>query len=168
MDPFRTPPIGRGTAFTFVGAGPHLVHAAGDPIIFSSDLLPDTDNTLDLGSSAKRIAQIFVSNLKPGSGQFTASSAYTAGGAGTNWKFTTSVARTAGLLWDLQNNAGSKFSVGPLGQVKFDQYLEMNEMTAPSVSPANGARLYIDDTGGKTQLMVIFATGSAIQLAVEA
>ena len=42
-----------------------------------------------------------------------------------------------------------------------------SEITPPGVAAANTARLYADDSGGKTRLMVIFPTGSAIQLAIE-
>jgi hypothetical protein len=42
------------------------------------------------------------------------------------------------------------------------------EQAAPAVAPANGYRIFAKDTGGKTELMVIFASGSAIRLAIEA
>ncbi len=43
------------------------------------------------------------------------------------------------------------------------------EMTAPGAGAANTARIYAKDNGsGKTQLMVQFATGSEIQIAIEA
>lgn len=53
-----------------------------------------------------------------------------------------------------------------------DQYqtgfIQYTEMTAPGVGAANTARLYAVDNGsGKTQLAVIFATGSPIVLATE-
>lgn len=47
--------------------------------------------------------------------------------------------------------------------------LTFAEMTAPGAGAANTARIYAKDNGaGKTQLMVQFATGSEIQLAIEA
>ena len=50
----------------------------------------------------------------------------------------------------------------------FSEYVEMNEMTAPAAAAANSARLFLQDNGaGKTQLMVIFATGAAQQIAIE-
>ncbi len=47
--------------------------------------------------------------------------------------------------------------------------MTLNEMAAPGAGAANQARVYAVDNGsGKTKLMVQFATGSAIELAVEA
>ncbi len=54
-------------------------------------------------------------------------------------------------------------ALGATGDVTF------TEKTAPSNPAANKAILFCKDNGsGKTQLMVIFATGSAIQIAIEA
>ena len=47
-------------------------------------------------------------------------------------------------------------------------YHDMSEMTAPAAPSANTARIYAVDNGsGKTQLMVIFASGAAQQIAIE-
>ncbi len=47
-------------------------------------------------------------------------------------------------------------------------YHEMAEMTAPAAPAANGVRIYAVDNGsGKTQLMALFATGAAQQIAIE-
>ena len=49
----------------------------------------------------------------------------------------------------------------------FTEYLGLVEMTAPT-GAANNARIYAVDNGaGKTKLMVIFGSGSAVQLAIE-
>jgi len=46
--------------------------------------------------------------------------------------------------------------------------METIEITAPSAPSANGVRLYAQDNGaGKTQLMALFATGVAQQIAIE-
>lgn len=46
--------------------------------------------------------------------------------------------------------------------------IELQEMTAPSAPPSNGARLFVEDNGaGKTRLMVRFASGATQQLAIE-
>lgn len=46
--------------------------------------------------------------------------------------------------------------------------LEFVEQTAPAAPSANGVRLYAQDNGGgKTQLMALFATGAAQQVAIE-
>ncbi len=47
-------------------------------------------------------------------------------------------------------------------------FMETIEITAPSAPSANGVRLYAQDNGaGKTQLMALFATGVAQQIAIE-
>ena len=47
-------------------------------------------------------------------------------------------------------------------------YVGITEMTAPSAPPANGVRIFAQDNGaGKTQLMALFATGAAQQIAIE-
>lgn len=45
--------------------------------------------------------------------------------------------------------------------------LSFIEQTPPSAPSANGVYLYSDDSGGKTRLMALFATGSAQQIAIE-
>ena len=46
--------------------------------------------------------------------------------------------------------------------------LEFIEQTAPSAPSANRVRLYAQDNGaGKTQLMALFNTGAAQQVAIE-
>jgi len=52
--------------------------------------------------------------------------------------------------------------------VQVGAYHEMAEMTAPAAPAANGVRIYAVDNGsGKTQLMALFATGAAQQIAIE-
>jgi hypothetical protein len=47
-------------------------------------------------------------------------------------------------------------------------YEEFTEMTAPAAPAANGVRIYAEDDGaGKTRLMARFATGAAVQIAIE-
>lgn len=46
--------------------------------------------------------------------------------------------------------------------------VELQEMTAPAAPAANGVRIYAVDNGaGKTQLMALFASGAAQQIAIE-
>jgi hypothetical protein len=46
--------------------------------------------------------------------------------------------------------------------------LELTEMTAPAAPAANNVRIFAQDNGaGKTQLMALFATGAAVQIAIE-
>lgn len=47
-------------------------------------------------------------------------------------------------------------------------YAQLTEMTAPAAPAANDVRIYAVDNGsGKTQLMALFATGAAVQIAIE-
>ncbi len=69
-------------------------------------------------------------------------------------------------------NSDNAYDIGLAGtQRPRDLFLgskiELSEMTPPGVGPANTARLYADVSSTKTRLMVIFQTGSAIQLAIE-
>lgn len=47
-------------------------------------------------------------------------------------------------------------------------YIDIAEMTAPSNPSANTARLFCRDNGGKTELCVIFPSGSIMQIKIEA
>lgn len=47
-------------------------------------------------------------------------------------------------------------------------YFEMTEQTAPAAPSANGVRIYAVDNGaGKTQLMALFSSGAAQQIAIQ-
>lgn len=47
-------------------------------------------------------------------------------------------------------------------------YSDMGEIAAPAAPAANTARIFAQDNGaGKTQLMVIFPSGAAQQIAIE-
>lgn len=46
--------------------------------------------------------------------------------------------------------------------------VEFVEQTAPAAPATNGVRIYAEDNGaGKTRLMALFATGAAVQIAIE-
>lgn len=52
--------------------------------------------------------------------------------------------------------------------VLFAGFSEFAEQTAPAAPAANGVRIYAEDNGaGKTRLMALFATGAAVQIAIE-
>lgn len=54
------------------------------------------------------------------------------------------------------------------GSISATDYIAGAEQTPPSAPAANGYRIFAQDNGaGKTQLMVIFATGAAQQIAIE-
>jgi hypothetical protein len=47
-------------------------------------------------------------------------------------------------------------------------YSQLSEVTAPAAPAANEVRIYAEDDGaGKTRLMALFATGAAVQIAIE-
>lgn len=50
----------------------------------------------------------------------------------------------------------------------WNNYLYLNEITAPGNGAANTCRLYCDDNGsGKTRLMAVFSSGAAQQVAIQ-
>lgn len=50
----------------------------------------------------------------------------------------------------------------------FSNYLALTEMSAPASADANNVRIFAQDNGsGKTQLMAIFQSGAAVQIAIE-
>ena len=52
--------------------------------------------------------------------------------------------------------------------INTSSFIQGTEQTAPSAPAANGYRIFAQDNGaGKTQLMVIFASGAAQQIAIE-
>lgn len=82
---------------------------------------------------------------------------------------TDTASNAASLLLDLQVGGTSRFGVTKGGDiVQAGSYHEMAEMTAPAAPAANGVRIYAEDNGsGKTRLMARFATGAAVQIAIE-
>jgi hypothetical protein len=47
-------------------------------------------------------------------------------------------------------------------------YSDLIEISAPAAPAVNGVRIYAEDNGsGKTRLMALFATGAAVQIAIE-
>lgn len=54
------------------------------------------------------------------------------------------------------------------GSISATDFIAGAEQTAPAAPAANGYRIFAQDNGaGKTQLMVIFASGAAQQIAIE-
>lgn len=66
------------------------------------------------------------------------------------------------------NNLGVALTIQSDSGLKLAKYLQIAEIAAPSAPPANGGRLFLEDNGGgKTRLMIIFATGVAQQIAIQ-
>jgi hypothetical protein len=73
---------------------------------------------------------------------------------------------------DFYPAAAASWSIGrtalPFKNLFLRDYIETKEMTAPAAPAANSVRIYAVDNGsGKTQLMALFATGAAQQIAIE-
>ncbi len=78
------------------------------------------------------------------------------GGTGSQWEESASLIGT-----------GIKIRNCSSADIDMSGFQDILEMTAPAAPAANTGRLYCDDSGGKTRLMVRFNTGSPIQLAIE-
>jgi hypothetical protein len=94
------------------------------------------------------------------------------GGASERWAFTSSghFIANGDNNYDIGTSSANRprdlFLSRNLVQV--GAYHEMAEMTAPAAPAADGVRIYAVDNGsGKTQLMALFATGAAQQIAIE-
>jgi hypothetical protein len=73
----------------------------------------------------------------------------------------------AGSMLSLKSSATEVIGIS-LGESNFTGYQQMTEMTAPAAPAANQLRIFSQDNGaGKTQLMAIFATGAAQQIAIQ-
>jgi hypothetical protein len=109
--------------------------------------LAAADNTYDIGASgANRPRNIWL-----GSGVITADSGTVAFGNRA------AISATNTNIVRISNAA-----------INSGATLEMAEMTAPAAPAANGVRIYAEDNGsGKTRLMALFATGAAVQIAIE-
>ena len=70
-------------------------------------------------------------------------------------------------------NADNTYDIGAAAATRprnlfLGSYAQLSEMTAPAAPAANSVRIYAVDNGsGKTQLMALFATGAAQQIAIE-
>ena len=85
-----------------------------------------------------------------------------------HWFFDTD---NTGALRTSANNLfdiGTSASGGKPRNLFLGSYVQLSEMTAPAAPAANDVRIYAVDNGsGKTQLMALFATGAAQQIAIE-
>ena len=151
----------------------------------SGALLANTDNSYSIGASnASRPQHIYA-----GSNVYASTFAITRGattyanfldngdgiirllnGAGTSftrpqWGGTT--ANFPALYTVNPGTAGNGFRI-LTADLSTGVFLEGLEQTAPAAAPTNGYRIFAQDNGaGKTQLMVIFSSGAAQQLAIQ-
>lgn len=74
---------------------------------------------------------------------------------------------SADLYFGESTDTGAYFFRGT-GGVNVTGAFQVTEMTAPAAPATNSVRIYAEDNGaGKTRLMALFATGSAVQLGIE-
>ncbi len=148
------------TGFSLPPAGPLAWSSvSGDPS-GSADLqlVRDAANTLAQrnGTSAQTL-RVY--------GTYTDSSNYVRGSLAGSSTAVTLAAQTAGTGAD-----DVPVVITPAGtaQVEIGNGVQFTEMTAPSAPAANKVILYAQDNGsGKTQLMALFPTGAAQQVAIE-
>ena len=98
-------------------------------------------------------------------GTYTNSSNYVRASLSSSSTAITLAAETAGTGAD-----NVPVNITPAGTegTQFTNFAQFTEMTAPAAGAANTARIYAEDNGGgKTRLMVIFASGAAQQIAIE-
>jgi hypothetical protein len=78
----------------------------------------------------------------------------------------TALMRNAAGIVEVTNGTAGTYRDLKLRNLLNTEYHQMTEMTAPSAPAANSVRIYAEDNGaGKTRLMALFATGSAVQIA---
>jgi hypothetical protein len=95
-------------------------------------------------------------------------SAYIGWASGTPGTQDTALYRNAAGVVEINNNTAGQFRDLKLRNLLSTEYIEGAEMTAPAAPAANGYRLFAQDNGaGKTQLMVLFGSGAAQQVAIE-
>ena len=78
------------------------------------------------------------------------------------------ISRNAAGIVEVNNGTAGTWRDLKLRNLLNTEYHQMTEMTAPSAPATNSVRIYAEDNGaGKTRLMALFATGSAVQIAIE-
>jgi hypothetical protein len=87
-------------------------------------------------------------------------------GAGTGNNSRTIQFQTAGFNPLALDTINATFSVNLICSTAFQEFSERG--TAPTAPATNSVRIYAEDNGsGKTRLMARFATGAAVQIAIE-
>jgi hypothetical protein len=98
-------------------------------------------------------------------GTYTDASNYVRGALAGTSTAVTLTAETAGTGAD---DVPVRLTPAGVAQVEIGNGVQFTEMTAPSAPAANKVILFAQDNGaGKTQLMALFASGAAQQVAIE-
>ena len=138
---------------------------------FGAHLLAGTDNLYDIGASGANRPRsiytssgvVFANSLAVNSSTFNAV-LWNSGQFG--WGSSATVTTSTNTDTGLKRSAAAVVAVtdGSTGGGS----VELQEMTAPAAPAANNVRIYAEDDGaGKTRLMARFATGAAVQIAIE-
>jgi hypothetical protein len=101
-----------------------------------------------------------------GSGSYTTQAARVILQAGNN---DGSTYRSAYFLITKESGAaGVTYGYLSADYMEYSGHLKLNEISAPAAPSTNQAVIYVEDNGaGKTRLMAKFASGSAVQLAIQ-
>lgn len=141
-----------------LGSGALTAGATGVTTLTATKATAGDSGIFTNGGASNKYVYIYTDNAS--SGFFSAANG--AGGAnGYYWDNNTDTHH-----WQI-NGLGSRMNLSSAGLAITGAY-EGAEQTAPSAPAANRYRIFAQDNGaGKTQLMVIFASGAAQQLAIE-
>jgi hypothetical protein len=145
-----------------------FAQSAGSVIIGTQKAGTGSARALELQTDGTTRLTINATN-----GDLTLTGAGISGPAGGTWGSPSAVEITAGghLRWAARSRIYSSTDGAILlldSTTTAGSSLEMLEMTAPVAPAANRVRIYAEDDGaGKTRLMALFATGSAVQIAIE-
>jgi hypothetical protein len=192
--PQNTPPTPRGWLWDWsqqgpIGLQPHLLNGAtillnnyfnGSPADSKSGAYwavtkPGAGADLD---SVHAAASTFANDVAFGAvgystgGNIGWTVGFKAGGFGSGWD-ESGTASKLGTAADFEGYVTAGISLHTPAattapDIKFTGFFEGSEMTAPVAGAANTGRIFFQDNGaGKTQLMVIFNTGAAQQIAIQ-
>jgi hypothetical protein len=134
-------------------------------------LVAQVDNTYDIGASgASRPRSIYTSQGVSFANSLSVNSStfHTVvwNGGQYGWAGAASSSTTTAIDTGLARSAAKIVRVtdGSTG----GGAMQLTEMTAPAAPAADNVRIYAEDNGsGKTRLMALFATGAAVQIAIE-
>jgi hypothetical protein len=147
--------------------------AATAPYVFDQVAMrPDTDGNRHLGTGAKRWLQAHISDsVEVGANPAQSGAIRLANNQAI-------VARNPTNGWDIgiaKLDTGGNVTISPdgyqtifVGPTFHAAKMQLVEVAAPTAPPANNVHIWAEDNGaGKTRVMVQFATGAAIQLAIQ-
>ena len=136
----------------------------------TSEMLQLNDNSLVLGNTSafsSFLASNTISYLISGGNVGAAGSNITFYG-GAHATLANDVRLRGGSTNQLYyDDSASSFNFQDNSILVTQNYIELEEMTVPGNAGTNKGRLYLDNTGAKSKLMIVFQSGAAIQIAIE-